>query len=134
MLFEHLDNVEATEQGRMSPPITEYANQPRELLAQLFGYDDTITSDQKPFVDGASRWELSALLEVLIHDDSPKIDQAVAGLLQAAGDDDYLALRCIGRLIDRGYDDAIHVHCTRRRREGSDYDQAYRDILDMLKS
>ncbi|MHC4985862.1 MAG: hypothetical protein ACYTFO_06875, partial [Planctomycetota bacterium] len=65
MLFEHLDNVEATEQGRMSPPITEYANQPRELLAQLFGYDDTITSDQKPFVDGASRWELSALLEVL---------------------------------------------------------------------
>ena len=134
MLFEHLADVEATEQGRMSPPVTEYTNQPRELLAQLFGYDDTVTSDQKPFVDGASRWEVPGLLEVLIHDDSPKIDQAVVELLQAAGDDDYLALRCIGRLIDRDYDDVIRAHCTRRRREGSDYRDAYRDILDMLKS
>ncbi|MHC4563071.1 MAG: hypothetical protein ACYS8X_09900 [Planctomycetota bacterium] len=118
--------------------LVDYGDSPerkeREILAQFYGYDETVTSDQAPFVDAMSRGELAMVLEVLIYDDSPKIDQAVLALLETADDDDYLALRCFCRLIDRGYDEAIRTHCKRRLRQGSNYKKAYRDILRMLKS
>jgi hypothetical protein len=49
-LFDDLDTLEAHEERRISPPLTEYSTQPRELLIQLFDREDSIKSADRPQV------------------------------------------------------------------------------------
>src|SRR5262249_19684047 len=112
-LFDDLDTLEAHEEKRLSPPLTEYSQQPRELLIQLHGKPKGVKSkDRLAHVDVLASTALERLIENgLIHDDSPKIDRAARELLVSIRDDDNLALGCMERLIGRGFDKEISEYC-----------------------
>jgi hypothetical protein len=101
-LFEDLYLLEAHERGGLSPPLTRFGTQPRELLIQLFGYPATVTSADRPVVESASESERARFIETLVHDDSQEIAEAVKQLFLANADDDYFASACLRCLASRG--------------------------------
>jgi hypothetical protein len=92
-LYDDLGTLEADEQHRLSPPLTEYHTQPRELLVSLYGLPADVASKSRPYVDYVSTSELTRTVELLIHDASPRIDAAVRALRSATRDAD-LAKAC----------------------------------------
>jgi ankyrin repeat protein len=134
-LFGDLETLEAHEEHRLSPPLTEFGAQPRELLIELYGYKPNVRSVQRPrFTDSLAATEKARLIaDGLIYDSSAKIDRAVRDLLASTEQDDYLALACMQRLVGRGYDTDIEKYCRRRipQAEKSDREQL-QNMLDRL--
>ena len=114
-LFDDLKTLETYEQNDTLPHRSEFWDQPRRLLIQLYGRPKDVKSDQRPYISTLSRTELMNLIhEGLIYDKSEKIDLAVRDILLRCKDDDGLALACIERLVGRGYDVEIEAYCRRR--------------------
>ncbi|MCD4823453.1 MAG: hypothetical protein K8S55_02515 [Phycisphaerae bacterium] len=112
-LFGDLDTQEADEQGRSHPPRKDKYDA-RNLLILLYGYPKDVKSDQAPFADTWATSEQARFIKALVHDSSKKIDKAVYNIFQKIKDDDYLALACMNRLIDRGYGDEVKAYCKKR--------------------
>ena len=53
-LFEDLDTLESDEERRLSPPLTRFQTQPRELLIQLFNKSANVRSTDRPIASLAS--------------------------------------------------------------------------------
>ena len=114
-LFEDLDQLEASEQHRLPPPLKEFDDQPRQCLIELYGKGKDVKSADRPMVDTPSVQDMAGLIEAgLIYDRSPKIDAAVRDVLASIDDDDYLAVACMKRLVGRGFDEDIARYCRRR--------------------
>jgi len=111
-LFLDLRLQEADERGALSPPLAE-KRPARTCLVELYGYPETVKSDDQPslFVDGDA--SQARLVDVLAHFPSPKIDQAVRSILHAT-DDDYLASACARYLVGRGADQDIARYVDQR--------------------
>lgn len=101
-LFDDLDTLETHERGALSPPLTDFGTQPRELLIQLFQKPAGITSKSRPIVVSASATERARLIEVLIHDDSRRIGDAVREIYLKSPTDARLATACLRSLASRG--------------------------------
>ncbi|HKB38235.1 MAG TPA: helix-turn-helix domain-containing protein [Gemmataceae bacterium] len=114
-LFDDLDTLEAHEENRRSSPLTEFGDQPRKLLIQLYGKKKGVRSkDRPPYLETHSSNDVARLIEEgLTHDDSVKIDKAVRDLLVSTRSDS-LALACMQRLTGRVYDALIEDYCRRR--------------------
>ncbi len=106
-LFDDLDRLEAHKRGALSPPLTEFATQPREMLIQLFGKPTDVKSADRPDVDSVSESERARLIGALIHDDSTKIGDVVKQLFLESPDDGYFAPACLRCLASRGYSDFL---------------------------
>jgi ankyrin repeat protein len=123
-LFKDLDTLEAHEQHRLFPPLTQFSTQPRELLIELYGYQKDVRSSQRlRYLDALAATDKARLIdEGLIYDHTIKIDRAVRDVLTATQQDDYLARACMKRLLGRGYDAEIEKYCRRRipQLEGGD--------------
>jgi hypothetical protein len=101
-LFEDLHTLEVDEEHRLSPPLTAYGTQPRELLIQLFGKPPTITSSDRPIIDLSSAPRHARFIGTLTHDKSKKIGDVVKEILLKNAKDDYLATACLLCLANRG--------------------------------
>ncbi len=106
-LFDDLDMLEASEEGRISPPLTEYGAQPRELLIQLFGKPANVKSSDRPVVEASSESERARLIGALTHDTSRKIGDVVRQIFLDNPEDDYMASACLSCLANRGYGDFL---------------------------
>ncbi len=102
-LFDDLDLLEAHERGAISPPLTRFGTQPRELLIQLFGEPEDVKSEDQPILDVASESERARFIRALVHDESRKIGEAVKQVFLTSPDDDYLAPACLRCLANRGF-------------------------------
>jgi ankyrin repeat protein len=134
-LFKDLERLEAHEEKRSSSPLTEFADQPRKLLIELYGRPKGVRSKDRPRVESLSNHEKAWLIEEgLIYDQSEKLDRAVRDLLVGSGDDDYLGKCCVRRLVGRGYDAEIEAYCQRRlKRATEEYQKReLREIQDQL--
>ena len=103
-LFGDLYTLEAHEEGRISPPLTRFSTQPRELLIQLFSKPAGVKSTDRPHVESASESERARFIKTLTHDKSKKIGDVVQQIFEANSEDDYLAPACLLCLANRGYD------------------------------
>jgi hypothetical protein len=101
-LFEDLETLEANEDGRIHPPITEFAKQPRELLIEVFGKPLTVKAVDRPLVRPTEAYERARLIGALTHDVSPKIADAVTKIFQENGNDGYFGSACLRCLANRG--------------------------------
>ncbi len=107
-LFDDLEMLEASEEHRLSPALTAYSTQPRELLIQLFGKPSTVKSADRPFVDESSEAaERARFIRALAHDPSQKIGDAVKAVYLKNRQDDYMASACLVSLASRGYGDFL---------------------------
>lgn len=127
-LFGDLEMQEADEKGRLQPPLKEKYDA-RALLILLYGYPKNVESRQVPFVNTWESAERARFIEALIHDKSVGIDVAVHGIFKNIEDYDYLALACMKRLIDRGYDDELKAYCMRRIRISKHYADELKAML-----
>ncbi len=87
----------------------------RPVLVDLFGYGPKLRSADRPdFMTVIAVSARTTLIgEALIHDDSPKVDRVIRDLLRSTKDDE-LALKCMDRLVGRGFDADIERYCKRR--------------------
>ncbi|MCA9217898.1 MAG: hypothetical protein KDB27_32735 [Planctomycetales bacterium] len=102
-LFDDLATLEAHEERRISPPLTEYSTQPRELLIQLFDKSDSIKSTDRPQMTVMSESERARFIGSLTHDESKRIGEVVKQIYVQHTEDDYLAPACLNCLANRGY-------------------------------
>jgi hypothetical protein len=112
VLFEDLDTLEAQEEHRITPPLTEFNTQPRELFVSLFGFPPTVRAEARPYVDDVSITDLAKTIDALRHAASPRIDRAVLRAVLATRDRDVTiaATRRLG--------DAAQLESFLRRRRG----------------
>ena len=103
-LFGDLDTLEAHEEGRLSPRLTSFGTQPRELLIQLFSKPADVKSTDRPHVESASESERARFIKTLTHDKSKKVGDVVRQIFETNSEDDYLAPACLLCLANRGYD------------------------------
>jgi hypothetical protein len=94
-LFDDLDTLEADEEHRISPPLTRFRTQPRELLIQLFNKPTNVRSTERPIATPSSDSQRARLIRELTHDKSAKIGETVKKLYFAHADDDYFAAACL---------------------------------------
>lgn len=115
-LFEDLESLEANEEGRRSPPLKEFSDQPRVCLVELFGKPKDVKSKDVPANPdlltntGKGRF----IEEGLVYDRSSKLDRAVRDLLVSLQDDDTLAAACMARIVGRGFDADFEKYCATR--------------------
>jgi ankyrin repeat protein len=114
-LFSDLETLEANEEGRLSPPLKDFQDQPRRLLIQLYGKDKSVRGKDAP--KGADKWSNADLVpfvrEGLSYSGDPAIDAAVRDLLRSTKID-WVASACIEHLIGRGFDDEIEQYLQTR--------------------
>ena len=106
-LFDDLNRLEGHERGAISPPLTRFGTQPRELLIQLFGMPEDVKSTDRPFVEPASTSERARLIEALTRDDSQEIGDVVRQQFLDSAEDAYFAPACLRCLASRGYSDFL---------------------------
>ena len=106
-LFDDLDMLEAHEEGRVSPPLTAYGTQPRELLIQLFDKPANVKSANRPIVVARSESARARLIGTLRHDKSKRIGDVVKQVFLDKIEDDYTAPACLLCLANRGYGDFL---------------------------
>ncbi|MDB2686561.1 hypothetical protein N9Y42_05070 [Mariniblastus sp.] len=102
-LFDDLDMLEAHEERRISPPLTIFSTQPRELLIQLFAKPDNVKSSDRPYLETASASERARFIEAMTHDKSKRIGDVVRKIFEANLEDDYLAPACLLCLANRDF-------------------------------
>jgi len=112
-LFEDLDSEEADEQHRVSPPLKEKYDA-RALLIQLYKFDTSVSSTDKPYVATWNSAELARFIRAIGDYRSFKVDRAIHDIFSKITDDDYLAVSCMNRLMGKGYDGEIRRFCQRR--------------------
>jgi hypothetical protein len=100
----------------------------------LYGYGKDVLSRDKPYVDTWEVYEKARFVEALTHDRSKEIDKAVYDILAAIKDDDYLALKCMNRLMGRGYDEEIRAYCERRIKDHEEAAKQLKAALAELRS
>jgi hypothetical protein len=105
--FEDLKTLEACETIGIRPQLTEFSNQPRELLIQLFGKPPSVKSSECPAPSNMTDVELARLIDSLTHDNSQRIGDVVKRIYLQHADEDYLAPACLKCLANRGYDDFL---------------------------
>jgi hypothetical protein len=88
LLFRDLDTVEADEEHRLTPPLTEFRSQPREALVDLYGLPPDVRAKSRPWSEYASTSELTRTVEQLGHARSARIDAAVRALMLSTADAD----------------------------------------------
>lgn len=132
-LFGDLDLQEADEQKRLSPPLKQKYDA-RALLVQLYGFTDGVDATNRPYVTTWNEAAESRFIEALTHVKNPKIDEAVNGIFLKISDDDYLALACMKRLMDREYEQEIRHYCERRITKSKDFTNELQHILTQLDS
>jgi hypothetical protein len=119
-LFDDLEALEDDEQHgsteyrterrelvTMTPPLTEFRTQPRELLVQLFGKPPTVKSSERPFIHVKSNLERARLIAALTHDKSKNIGDLVQQILLKNAKDYDLAPACLLCLANRGYGELL---------------------------
>ena len=112
-LFDDLDTQIADNEGRLHPPLdTKY--DAKNVLVQLFGYEESVLPKDRPYVDSWAESELARFIESLGDVGRPAILKAVHRLFSAIVDKDYLALACIKILQGNGYDEGLIAYCKRR--------------------
>ena len=131
-LFDDLDTQEVDEEDRVSHP--GHPGDSRTLLIELYGYQKTVKSTEKPYVDSWKRAEMARFIKSLVHDGSKKIDQRVSEIFKAIENDDYLALACIARLVGRGYEKEIRNYCLRRIGKDKHYQDELQSVIKRLDS
>ncbi len=131
-LFDDLDTQEADEENRISRP--GHPGDSRTLLIELYGYQKTVKSTEKPYVNSWKRAEMARFIKSLVHDRSKKIDQRVSEIFKAIGDDDYLALACMARLVGRGYEKETRDYCLRRIGKDKHYQDELQSVIKRLDS
>jgi hypothetical protein len=99
-LYDDLAYLEADEEHRVSPPLTAFRTQPREILVDVYGLPSGVRSVPRPWVDYVATTELTRLVEHLVYDRSPRIDDAVRALMAATPDED-LRRACARRFAGR---------------------------------
>jgi hypothetical protein len=129
-LFEDLDDQEADEQHRMSPPLTTKYDA-RAALIKLFGYKPNVKSGDKPYVKTWDSGEEARFVDALRHTKGQKVDAAVHAIL-AKTDDDYLAIACIHELAGKGDDQQLRDYCTKILEKHGDDENEYRKLLATL--
>ncbi|APR75103.1 Hypothetical protein A7982_00449 [Minicystis rosea] len=102
-LFEDLSMLEANEQGRLSPKLTAYGTQPRELLIALYGFPSSVRASDKPYPQHLEHLELARLIRTLRYDRSTRIDDAVLQVMTTTRNGE-LALACMPRLAAHGHE------------------------------
>ena len=102
-LFRDLDLLEADEDDRLFPKLTQFREQPRELLIQLFAKPANIKSTDQTPASVASQSERASLIRALTHDKSRKIGDEVKNQFLANRTDAYFASACLACLANRGY-------------------------------
>ena len=113
-LCADLDQQIADEEHRLTPPLNPKFDA-RAPLMELFGCTgEELKKPIAPYVDTWARTSRAEFVKSLVHDKSPKIDHAVLVLFRGAFYDEPLALACIRRLLDRGYDDEINSFVQRK--------------------
>lgn len=100
ILFHDLDMLEAHEQRRLHPPLTDFGTQPREILATLYGFGDKVVARDEPHVTYTPTSRLTDLVKLLRYDTSARIDEAVRKLAETTRDPD-LQRACADRLARR---------------------------------
>jgi hypothetical protein len=131
LLFRDLDSQEADEQHRLFPPLEKKYNA-RNLLILLYGYPKEVKGQQEHYVSSWSTSERAWFVEALVHDPSKRIDAVVNELLVNT-DDDSLALACMKRLMDRGYDKEIEAYCARRIPKSEHWADRLTEVLNQLR-
>jgi len=136
-LFDDLDLQEAKEERRLFPPVTNFTDQPRKLLIELYGKPKEIRSKERPRIETLSTYDKANLIEEgLVYDRSEKIDRAVRELLIGSKDEDEdrLGLACTKRLIGRGYDAEIETYCRRQLQQLTEEweKRPFQEVLDRL--
>ena len=107
MLFDDLSSLEAHEDHRLYPPLTEYTTQPREILNQLFGKPPSVKSTDCPPTYTTSEFEYVEFIGSLTHDESRRIGDVVKQVYLERADDEHLAPACLRCLANRGYDEFL---------------------------
>jgi hypothetical protein len=79
-LFHDLSTLEAEEEHRITPPLTAFRTQPRELLVLLYGRPPDVRSKAVPYVDALSTVELASTIDALRHVKSARIEEAVRAM------------------------------------------------------
>jgi hypothetical protein len=106
----------------------------RASLVELYDYKPTVKSSDKPYIN---TWE-SALqarfLKALVHDTSRPNDEAVYAIFKKIDDADYVALGCMNRLSDRGYEKQVQQYCERRIAKDSPWKDQLAKVLAKLKA
>lgn len=133
-LFGDLDMLEAHEEGRISPPLTEYGTQPRELLIQLFDEPANVKSLDRPIVSVASESERARLIGTLTHDKSRRIGDVVRQTFLANPEDDYLAPACLLCLANRGYGDFLVDQLEKINVTETESDWLHRRFLESISN
>lgn len=137
-LYDDLDWLEAIEEKRSSEKTRPYGNHPRAALINLYQKPDTIRSRPRPFVEAISKTDLARFITVLSQDTNKAIDQAVYEIFLSAGDDDYLVLACMKRLIGKGFDKEFLQYCERREKRseygGKDLREMHTKLQRSLKA
>jgi ankyrin repeat protein len=114
-LFRDLSFQEDNEEGLLSPPLTEFKDQPRSRLIGLFGKDNTVRSSDCPrYPEAMPDTQKAYFIETaLVHDSSATIDRAILDLLRSCGDNNTVAKACLTRLVGRGHDAVVARHARR---------------------
>jgi hypothetical protein len=131
-LFGDLYFLEAHERGALSPPLTDYATQPRELLIQLFDQPADVKSEARPILTVADESERARLIESLIHDDSQKVGNIVKELFLKSPDDDYFAPACLRCLAARGYGKFLVEQLNKIDLARADADHVHRKYIESV--
>jgi len=131
LLFDDLDTQIADEEGRLHPPLAPKYDA-RNVLIQLFGYEETVLPKDRPYVESWEEAEVARFIESLGNGTSPLILKEVHRVFSLIEDDDYLALACIKVLQGNGYDEDLIAYCKRRIGKGKYKDGELRAALRSL--
>ena len=112
-LFDDLGTQIADDEGRLHPPLDPKYDA-RNVLVQLFSYNDTVLPKERPYVHSWADSELARFIESLGNVSRPVILNEVHRVFSSIEDDDYLALACIKVLRGNGYDEELIAYCKRR--------------------
>lgn len=132
-LFDDLDIQEAEEQHRLSGRLKGKYDA-RSLLVQLYGFPNSVSSTNKPYITNWASGDMARFIKALGHYQSRKVDEAVHGVFSSITDDDYLALACMDRLKGQEYDEEVRGYCNRRIPNSKHFASELQKVVSVLDS
>jgi len=131
-LFDDLNKLEAHEETRISPPLTEFSTQPRELLIHLFNKPHSVKSTERPSVSVMSESERARFIGGMTYDESKRIGEVVKRIYLKHLEDDYLAPACLRCLASRGYGPFLVEQLNRIDYSESEVDRLHSKYLEAI--
>ncbi len=116
-----------------SSQATEPIISPRRLLAELYGFKEIVTKDDRPYVDSVTNSEQADFIRLLAPDQNTVVAAALYSIFITLDDEDDLALACMTRLLGRGFDERLRFYCNRRAPQSPRYGKELREILQKLE-